>query len=146
MKQYCALCCAWIVACLSVCLSIYLSEGLNIGNCTLCWIQRMCMYPLSVILGIAVFNSSLSVVPYVMPQVCFGCCTACYHVALQSHLLPDFLNLCQAGPTCLDSYRIGLSFVSFPMLSVCAFCCIICCLSFCYRPIGEAQLVSIKIK
>ena len=147
MKEFCALCTAWLVACLSVCCSLYLSEGLDLDTCNLCWIQRMCMYPLAMILGMAVYNCCYTIIPYIMPQVCIGCCAACYQCAMQMNLFPDVLMLCETGPSCLDSINIGLGFISLPMLSVCAHSSIMGCLFYTWRQFQQSpQPVYIKIK
>jgi disulfide bond formation protein DsbB len=147
MKGFSALCTAWLVACLSVCCSLYFSEGFKLDSCNLCWIQRMCMYPLALILGMAVYNSCYTIIPYVMPQLCIGCCAACYQIAMQSNLFPDFLSLCQTGPSCLESMDIGMGFVSLPMLTVCACCAMMCCLFYAWRQSQQdSQPVYIKIK
>lgn len=145
MKEYCSLCAAWCIACFSICCSVYLNEGLNLENCTLCWIQRMCMYPLAIILGMAVYNSCYTIIPYIIPQICIGCCAACYQVAMQANLFPDFLSVCE-GANCLDSFELGMEFVSLPVLSICAFCCMMGCLFYAWRQSLDSQPVYIKIK
>jgi len=147
MKGFCALCMAWLIACLSVFSSLYLSEGLNLETCNLCWVQRMCMYPLAIILGMAVYNFSYTIIPYVMPQLCVGCCAAVYQIGLQANFFPDFLSLCQSGPSCLDSMEIGMGVISLPMLSVCACCSIMACLFYAWRQFQQdPQPVYIRIK
>ncbi len=44
---------AWLVALVSTLGSLYFSEVADYIPCTLCWYQRIAMYPLAVILGIA---------------------------------------------------------------------------------------------
>lgn len=146
MKGFSALCTAWFVACFSVICSLYISEGFDFNTCALCWLQRICMYPLAIILGMAVYNSFYGIVPYVMPQVCIGCCAACYQVAMQANLFPDFLSMCQTGPSCLDTMDIGIGFMSLPMISTCAFCLIMGCSFYAWRVQQQTQPVYIKIK
>jgi disulfide bond formation protein DsbB len=44
---------AWLVATVATLGSIYLSEVANFPPCRLCWFQRIAMYPLVVVLGVA---------------------------------------------------------------------------------------------
>ena len=45
---------AWLVATLATAGSLYFSEVAGFAPCTLCWYQRIAMYPLVVILGAAI--------------------------------------------------------------------------------------------
>src|SRR3954462_12692478 len=47
---------AWVVAMLATVGSLYFSEIAHYEPCRLCWFQRIAMYPLAVILGIATFR------------------------------------------------------------------------------------------
>src|ERR1700726_4660624 len=44
---------AWIVAVLATFGSLFLQYGEQLNPCEFCWFQRICMYPLSLLLGIA---------------------------------------------------------------------------------------------
>lgn len=147
MKEFCALCVAWLVACLSTFGSLYFSEGLNLDTCNLCWIQRMCTYPLVIILGMAVYNCCYTVIPYVIPQLCIGCLAAVYQVAVQASPTLDVFSFCQTY-NCLERTDIGMGTFTLPMLSACACACMIGCLYFAWRQSqqDETQFVSIKIK
>ena len=56
-----ALTLAWGVALLATAGSLYFSEVANYLPCTLCWYQRIAMYPLVLILGIAVLRRDTAV-------------------------------------------------------------------------------------
>ena len=47
---------AFVVAAVATAGSLYLSEVANFTPCTLCWYQRIAMYPLVVLLGIATWR------------------------------------------------------------------------------------------
>lgn len=147
MKEHLSLCIAWGIACVAVCCSVYVSESFGLENCTLCWLQKMCMYPLAIILGMAVYNHSYAIIPYVMPQVYIGFALASYQTGIQTKFFQDFLSFCQGSTNCLEPTTIGLGFVTLPILSTCAFCIIMGCLLFSNR---QAQLkpqpVYVKIK
>lgn len=116
IRKY-ALYCAWVLACVGVLVSLYFSEVLHIAPCNLCWYQRISLFPLTIVLGIATYGSDLKVVRYALPIAIVGFCFALYQVMLQE--IPDWnpLELCGKGPSCSEKIDIGLGPISIPMLS-----------------------------
>ena len=51
-----ALALAWLVALTATLGSLYLSEVVGFAPCLLCWYQRIAMYPLAVVLGMALLD------------------------------------------------------------------------------------------
>ena len=45
---------AWVIALLSTLGSLFFGEIMKLPPCTLCWYQRICMYPLVVILAVGI--------------------------------------------------------------------------------------------
>jgi len=112
---------AWVTAAIGTMASLYFSEIKNFEPCHLCWYQRMCLFPLFIILGIAVHNGFLGIVRYVLPQVILGFLFALYQVAIQE--IPGWnpIDICGAGPSCSEKIPIGLGFITIPMLSALGF-------------------------
>ena len=50
---------AWITAMLATFGSLFLQYAEHFDPCEFCWLQRICMYPLSLLLGIAAFRGDL---------------------------------------------------------------------------------------
>ena len=111
---------AWIIACLATLGSLYFSDVRNFNPCHLCWYQRIVIFPLVIILGIAAFKGFNGIAPYVLPLVGIGIIFAAYQVAIQE--IPDWqpINLCGSGPDCKVRTDIGLGPISIPMLSLVA--------------------------
>ncbi|GAA5503320.1 disulfide formation protein [Deinococcus xinjiangensis] len=63
---------AWLVALVATLGSLYFSEVKGFRPCILCWYQRICMYPLALILGIAAFRSDFGIRRYVLPLAIIG--------------------------------------------------------------------------
>ena len=63
---------AWVVALVATIGSLYFSEVRQFNPCPLCWAQRIFMYPLAVILGIAAFVGDHGVRRYVLPLAALG--------------------------------------------------------------------------
>jgi hypothetical protein len=53
---------AWIQACIATLGSLYFSEIMHLVPCTLCWFQRIFMYPLTLILAVGILRREYSAV------------------------------------------------------------------------------------
>jgi len=112
---------SWIVALIATFGSIYLSEVENVTPCPLCWYQRVCMFPLIFILGIAVYKHFYRITIYILPQVIIGWLIALYQSVETyfPHILP--LHLCRAGGLCYEEGANFLNIFPLSLLSLLAF-------------------------
>ena len=112
---------AWLVALTATLGSLYFSEIRGFVPCELCWIQRIFMYPLSIILGIAVFTDDRTVKKYVLPLTIIGGFISLYHYLVQK--VPGFADIkpCVQGVPCSAQYINWLGFVTIPFLALTAF-------------------------
>lgn len=74
---------AWVTACIASLGSIALGEISNNLPCILCWIQRICMFPLAYILGVAFIKKNALILPYVILMPILGLLLSLYHIAVQ---------------------------------------------------------------
>jgi disulfide bond formation protein DsbB len=115
-----ALQCAWIVATLATLGSLYLSQVAGLIPCEFCWFQRICMYPLSLLLGIAAFRGDVSVAKrYFMPMSIVGAMLAIYHYQLE-HIAGE-PTVCGVAVPCNSAAFNIFGFISIPFLSLAAF-------------------------
>lgn len=63
---------AWVVALIATLGSLYFSEIKHFIPCVLCWFQRIFMYPLAILLGIAALTGDLNVRRYVISLAAIG--------------------------------------------------------------------------
>ncbi|MGF9713898.1 disulfide bond formation protein B [Paenibacillus sp. JMULE4] len=119
---------AWIVSVVATSGSLYFSEVLGFIPCDLCWYQRIFMYPLSVILGIAAYYNEKSLKKYVLPLSIIGGSISLYHYMLQK--IPGFVEIkpCTQGVPCNVDYIDWLGFITIPFLALTAFLLIIMCM------------------
>ena len=112
---------AWLVALTATLGSLYFSEVRGFVPCELCWIQRIFMYPLTLILGIAVFTDDRTVKKYVLPLTLIGGSISLYHYLVQK--VPGFANIkpCVQGVPCSAQYINWFGFVTIPFLALTAF-------------------------
>ncbi|MFC7394924.1 disulfide oxidoreductase [Scopulibacillus cellulosilyticus] len=110
---------AWIVAIISTLGSLYFSEIAGFEPCKLCWIQRIFMYPLAIILGIACFRNDRSISIYTLPLTMIGGIVSIIHYSEQK--LGLFRGICQSGIPCSGEYINWFGFITIPFLALIAF-------------------------
>ena len=119
---------AFWVALLATMGSLYFSEVAGFEPCRLCWYQRIAMYPLVVILGIAAVRRDSAVRIYALALAAIGALLATYHVALEWIPALD-TGACGAGPACSVIWFRVFGFISLPSLALIAFLLILTLLS-----------------
>lgn len=119
---------AFWVALLATMGSLYFSEVAHFEPCRLCWYQRIAMYPLVVILGIAAVRRDAGVGIYAKALAAIGAVIALYHVALEWIPALD-TGACATGPACSIIWFRTLGFISLPTLALVAFLFILTLLS-----------------
>ena len=100
--------------------SLYLSETANLIPCTLCWYQRIAMYPLVVVLGIAAWRADHGIRIYAAALAVIGAALAAYHRLIQ--IFPDFGgSACSTGVPCTAAYFTQFGFVTIPYMALSGF-------------------------
>jgi disulfide bond formation protein DsbB len=105
-----------VVATVATAGSLYFSEVLGLYPCELCWIQRVAMYPLVVVLGVAAYEDRIGVRRTALPLAVGGGAVAAYHSYLQSRPAAT----CSSGGCGSVQYEL-LGLLSIPNLSLLAF-------------------------
>ncbi|MDA7027441.1 disulfide oxidoreductase [Bacillus sp. CLL-7-23] len=121
---------SWIVSLTATIGSLYFSEIRRFIPCELCWYQRIMMYPLVLILGIATFQGDARVKKYVIPLAAVGAIISLTHYLEQK--LPWFSGIkpCVTGVPCTGQYVNWFGFMTIPFLALTAFILIIICMCF----------------
>ncbi len=116
---------SWFVAAVSTAGSLFFSEVMMYPPCVLCWYQRICMYPLVIILMTGLFPADRNVVRFSLPLASAGWLIAFYHNLLYYKILPESVAPCRAGISCTTVHIEWLGFITIPFLSLVAFTIII---------------------
>lgn len=96
--------------------SLYLSEIARFPPCDLCWYQRIAMYPLTVLLGVAAVRRDASVKWYVVPVASIGLAVSIYHYLLER--FPDSVaSSCSADVPCTTVWIWKFGFLSIPAMA-----------------------------
>lgn len=116
---------AWLTAIVATIGSLYFSEVRMFVPCTLCWYQRILMYPLAYVLGVAAWRGDAGVVRYTLPLAAFGAFVSTFHYLEQ--MIPGFgfPEVCSGVVPCTVRYIEWFGFVTIPFLALIGFAIII---------------------
>ena len=110
----------FLIALVSMLGSLYYSEVVGYPPCSLCWYQRIVMYPLVVIMGIAAAKRDTKIRVYVIPLMTIGGIMAIYQYIIG--YVPDAEILgCSLDVSCTERYIWEFGFVDFPFMSFVGF-------------------------
>ena len=116
---------AWLIAAVSTMTSLFFSEIMHLEPCVLCWYQRICIFPLAIILLMGLFPLDKNIIKYALPFAVVGLGFTLYHIALFYGFIPEGLKPCSKGIPCDDDSMVLFGFLPIPLLSVVAFSAII---------------------
>lgn len=111
----------WIVATSATMGSLYFSEIRGYEPCELCWIQRIFMYPLVIILGVAFIQKNSRIAVTTAAFSIIGGAISLYHYTIQK---VDFMseNAPSCGRvSCTGEYINLLGFITIPFLALISF-------------------------
>lgn len=112
---------AWVTSIIAMGGSLFFSEVMGFIPCTLCWYQRILMYPLVIFLGIAFYHQEKTIYKYILPISIIGMATSSYHYALQKIPSMHEFATCTSGVPCSGQYINWLGFITIPFLALIAF-------------------------
>lgn len=119
---------AWTVALGAMLGSLFFGEVMKLPPCTLCWYQRLCLFPLPVVLGAGILLRDQRLTAYAMPFVVVGLAVAVYHNLLYWGVIPEELSPCTEALSCKTKQIEWLGFITIPVMSLTAFLSVLVCL------------------
>lgn len=115
---------AALVALVAMSGSLYLSEVAGFEPCVLCWYQRIAMYPLVVILGIAAFRGEAGIRRYAAPVAAIGALISTWHIGVER--LPGLPSgSCSLSAPCNLIWFERFGFVTIPVMALAGFLAIL---------------------
>ncbi len=114
---YIALAAAWI----AMTGSLYFSEIMHYIPCTLCWYQRILMYPLTAIIAVGLLRRDENAPYYILPLSLLGQAISTYHYLVQKTDLFGVPTACQVGVPCTSIWINWFGFITIPFLAMVAF-------------------------
>src|SRR5579862_8659355 len=90
----------FVVAALATGGSLFFSEIAGFVPCDLCWFQRICMYPLSILTLFAAARNDHRVVRYFLPFPVVGACISIYHLLIENNVISEPTSCRIGGAGC----------------------------------------------
>ena len=118
--------------------SLYLSEIAGFIPCKLCWYQRIAMYPLVPILGIAAWKRDAGVLRYAAPLALVGSSISIYHYMLERFPQLSTSASCDPAAPCTILWIWEFNFISIPFMALSGFAAITALLLWA-RPVLEEE-------
>ena len=99
--------------------SLYFSEIRMFEPCRMCWFQRICMYPITLLALVGIIKQDEYLPYYVLPLSLIGVSISIYHILVQNGIVVQ-----SSGCTtvlCSIKYVNYLGFISIPVMAGTAF-------------------------
>ena len=111
----------WVVSLVATLGSLYFSEIRGYIPCTMCWFQRIFMYPIVIITTVAVIQKNAKIAMTTAVFSVIGGCISLYHYGIQKiDFLTDSAPACGLV-SCTGQYINWLGFITIPFLALTAF-------------------------
>ena len=122
-----ALVLAFGVAVVAMAGSLYFSEVAHFVPCRLCWYQRIAMYPLVPILGIAAWRRDSGIRPYVLTVAVLGGLISIFHVLVEHFpsLESSGPAVCEVSNPCTIIWVKRFGYLTIPTMALSAFALIV---------------------
>jgi disulfide bond formation protein DsbB len=128
---------AFCIAVATTGLSLFYSEILGFEPCTLCWVQRIFLFPQVIILGLALWKRDLLASDYSLGLSIPGAVIAFYHYYGQmfnTSALP--CKTAEAISPCAQRFVLEFGYVTIPMMAFTTFMLLI--VLMCIHKLGHA--------
>ena len=121
-RQYRLLLGAWGIALCATLGALFIGEVMGQTPCKLCWYQRIAMFPLVLVLGVACYHADFQSWKYALPLALSGALVALWHSLLYAGIIPEPIVPCsRSGPSCTDANMLLLGVIPLPYLSLLSF-------------------------
>ena len=97
--------------------SLWLSEIGGLPPCRMCWFQRICMYPLTVLLGLGAARRDRHVAWYALPLAVVGVGLSTYHYLLEHIPSLESGSGCEALNPCSIIWFQRFGFATIPFMA-----------------------------
>jgi disulfide bond formation protein DsbB len=112
---------AFFVAAIATGGSLFFSEIAGFVPCELCWYQRICMYPLSLLTLFAAAHNDYRVARYLFPIPVVGAGVSVYHLLIENGVVREPTACRVGGAGCTVKWINEFGYVTIPTLALTAF-------------------------
>jgi len=126
LKKY-ALILAFLVSLLATVLSLFYSEIIGYTPCVLCWIERIFIYPQTILLAVAYVKKDTRIADYSIALSVLGGGVALYHYYGQ--MFNESALPCSITASCAQRFFLEFGYISIPMMALTSFVLLIILMS-----------------
>lgn len=112
---------AWLLSMIATLGSLFFSEIMEFVPCSLCWYQRIAMYPLAIIFLIGAKEGARQTFVFSAPLVAIGWLVALFHNLIHLEIIDESASPCVSGVPCSAVWIEWFGFITIPVLSFSAF-------------------------
>ena len=112
---------AFVVAAIATGGSLFLSQVAGFVPCELCWFQRICMYPLSILTLFAAVHNDNRVARYLLPFPVIGACVSVYHLLIENQVIAEPSACRIGGAGCAVKWINYFGYMTIPTLTLTGF-------------------------
>jgi disulfide bond formation protein DsbB len=127
---------AFVVAAVATGGSLFLSQVAGYVPCEMCWFQRICMYPLSLLTLFLAYHGDHRAARYLLPFPIIGAGVSIYHLLIENHVVAT-PAACQVGAGCAVKWINYFGYMTIPTLALTAFALLIVFLGLAAAEPGE---------
>ena len=129
---------AFAVAAIATGGSLFFSEIAHFVPCELCWFQRICMYPLSIVTLLAAVANDHRVARYLLPLPVVGSGISIYHLHVEHRVVAETQACFVSAPGgCATKWINEFGYVTIPALALTGFA-----LTFAFLALAAAGTIS----
>jgi disulfide bond formation protein DsbB len=113
---------AFLVAALATGGSLFYSEIAGFVPCELCWYQRICMYPLTILTLLPALAADYRIARYLLPLPIVGAGIAFYQLLIQEGVVSQPQSCLVSAPGgCATEWTKEFGYLTIPVLTLTAF-------------------------
>jgi disulfide bond formation protein DsbB len=122
---------AFLVASIATGGSLFFSEVASFVPCELCWFQRICMYPLSILTLLAALTENYRMAPLLLPLPAVGAGISIYHLLVENGVVEQSQACLLSAPGgCATKWIEEFGYVTIPTLALTGFALVFAFLLF----------------
>lgn len=113
---------AFVVAAIGTGGSLFFSEIAHFVPCELCWFQRICMYPLSIVTLLAAVTGEYRIARYLLPLPLVGAGISVYHLLVENGVAGQSSACFVSAPGgCATKWINEFGYMTIPTLTLTGF-------------------------
>ena len=113
---------AFVVAAIATGGSLFFSEIAHFVPCELCWYQRICMYPLSILTLFLAYHGDHRAARYLLPLPVVGAGVSIYHLLIENKVITEPTQCLISAPGgCATKWINEFGYITIPTLALTGF-------------------------